>query len=41
MCHVRHINSVNIHPERITKKDKEIANELDYDSVNFPVQKRI
>ena len=23
------------------KKDKEIANELDYDSVNFPVQKRI
>ena len=24
-CHVRHINPVNIHPERITKEDKKLA----------------
>ena len=28
MCHVRHINSVNIHPERITKKIKKLLMSL-------------
>ena len=27
-----------MHPERITQKDKELANDLDYDGVGFPVQ---
>ena len=29
--HVRHINPVEIHPERITQRDKKLAKELDYD----------
>ena len=37
-CHVRHINSVKIHPERITREDKKLANDLDYDRVEFPVR---
>ena len=36
-CHVRHVNPVKIHPERITREDKELANNLDYDGVGFPV----
>ena len=38
-CHVRHINPVKIHPERITQTDKELANDLDYDGIKFPVDK--
>ena len=33
--HVRHINSIKIHPE-----DKELANYLDYDGVEFPVREK-
>ena len=36
-CHVRHVNPVKIHPERTTREDKELANNLDYDGVGFPV----
>ena len=39
MCHVRHINPVKINPGRITQKDKEFINELDYDGIEFPVRK--
>ena len=39
-CLVSHINAVEIHPERITKEDKKIANYLDYDGVEFPVQEK-
>ena len=39
-CHVRHFNPVNIHPERITKNDKKLANDLDYDGVEFPVREK-
>ena len=38
-CHVRHINSIKIHPERITQKDEELANDLNYDEIKFPVDK--
>ena len=31
MCHVRNINVVEIHPQRITGEDRELANDLDYD----------
>ena len=37
-CHVRHINPVKIHPERITQNDKKPANDLNYDGVEFPVR---
>ena len=36
-CHVRHINPVKIHPERITREDKELDNDLNDDGVKFPV----
>ena len=34
-CHFRHINPVKIHPERITRKDKKLVNDLNYDGVEF------
>ena len=39
-CHVRHISPVKIHPERITREDKKLANDLDYDRVGFPVPEK-
>ena len=39
-CHVRHINPVKIHPERITWENKKLANNLDYDRVEFPVREK-
>ena len=37
-CHVRHINPMKIHPEKITQKDKELVNDHNYDGTEFPVQ---
>ena len=37
-CHVRHINHLKEHPERIRKVDKKLAKNLDYDEIDFPVQ---
>ena len=39
-CHVRHINPVKDHPERITRVDIEIANKLNYDGIQFSVQEK-
>ena len=39
-CHVRHVNLIKIHPERITMNDRKIANGVDYDGVKFPVQEK-
>ena len=36
-CHIRYTNPVKIHPERITREDKKLANNLSYDGVGFPV----
>ena len=30
-CHVKHINPVEMHPERIAWKEEKLANDLDYD----------
>ena len=38
--HVKHLNLVERNPQRITKEDKEIANKLDYEEVNFRVSKK-
>ena len=39
-CHVRHIVLSNKHSERIKKTDKKIAEELNYDGTEFPVQEK-
>ena len=39
-CHVRHINSSNKHPERIKKNWQKIAEELNYDEIEFPVKEK-
>ena len=39
-CHVRHINSVKIHPERFRQTDKELVNDLDYDGFKFLVREK-
>ena len=39
-CHVRHINPVKIHPERITRKDKKLVNSLNYDGTEFSVREK-
>ena len=39
-CHVRHINLLNKYPERILKNDKKIAEELNYDGIEFPIHEK-
>ena len=39
-CHVRDINPVKIHPERVTRKDKKLANDLDSDGIEFPAREK-
>ena len=38
-CHIRHLNLVKTHPERITKEDREMINDLDYERIELPVSK--
>ena len=38
--HVKHINPVEIHPERIRETDKALVNDLDYDGIGFPVREK-
>ena len=37
---LRHINPVKIHPKRITKEDKKLVSDLDYDGIEFPVREK-
>ena len=39
-CQSININPVKIHSGRIKRKDKKLANDLDYDGVGFPVQEK-
>ena len=39
-CHIRHLNLVKRNPQRITRKDRELVNKLDYEIINFPVSKK-
>ena len=39
-CHVRHINLLKEHPERILKNDKKLLHDLDYDGIEFSVQEQ-
>ena len=38
-CHIRHLNPLKIHPERITKIDKKVINDFDHEGIKFPVSK--
>ena len=38
-CHIRHLDLVKRHPERITKEDKKMIKYLNYE-VKFPVSKK-
>ena len=37
MCHIRHLNVLKNHNERITARDKELVKTLDYSGVTFPI----
>ena len=39
-CHVTYINPSTKHSERIKKTDKKIAEKLNYDGIEFPVQEK-
>ena len=39
-CHIRLLNSLKIHPERITNVDKNMISDLDYERIKFPVSKK-
>ena len=39
-CHVRHIDHVKIHPGRITREDKKLVNDLNYDGIKIPVREK-
>ena len=39
LCHIRHLNPLKIHPQRITKAHKNMINDLDYKDIEFPVSK--
>ena len=39
-CDIRHVNSVKIHPERITQTNKDLVNDLDYGGVEFPLREK-
>ena len=38
--HVRHINPLKEHPEKITKIDREIACNLNHDEIEFPAEEK-
>ena len=40
LCHIRHLTPSKTHPEKITKADKKIINDLDYEGIEFPVLKK-
>ena len=39
-CHVRHLNPIDNHSNRVTKKDKKEANTLNYSDIDFPISKK-
>ena len=40
-CHIRHLNPFDKNPQRLTKEDKRMINDLDYEGINFLFQKQI
>ena len=40
-CHVKHINAIKTHPERIRQSNKELANDLNMMGLSFLCEKKI
>ena len=40
-CHVRHINPLKEHPERIKNIDRDLASNLNYDEIEFLYKEKI
>ena len=36
-CHIRHLNPLKIHPDRISKSDIKLVNDLHYEGIEFPI----
>ena len=39
-CQVKHVNLVKIHPKRITRDDKKLVSNLNYDGIEFPLREK-
>ena len=39
-CHIRMLNPMDKHPERVKKEDKEMIEKLDYSGIEFPISKK-
>ena len=39
-CHIRQLNPLKIHPERVTKADENMVSNVDYEGIEFPVSKK-
>ena len=39
-CHIRHLNPLKLYPEIITKADKNMVNDVDYEGIEFTVLKQ-
>ena len=39
-CHIRHLNPLKTHHQRITKADRNMVNDLDYEGFKFSVSKK-
>ena len=37
LCYIRHLSALNKNPQRITRADKTMANDLDDEGIEFPV----
>ena len=38
-CHVRHLNPLDKNPQTLTKEDKNMINDLNYEGIKFPISK--
>ena len=39
-CHVKHLNLIDKNPQRITKREKEFVNNLNYKDIDVPISKK-
>ena len=39
-CHIRHLNSLKTRPEKMTKVNKKMVNDLDYEGIKFSLSKK-
>ena len=39
-CHIRHLNPLRIHPDRIAKADRRMVDDLDYADIKSPVSNK-